>query len=180
MFDFSLHFRCLQKATEAFFELSQASLAAGIAWQNRFQDELAESIGNATRGDDWAPMDPLTVWQLWLGPWAAAAAPTRSNAIENVWQAWTSPAANALVAGASSFPSMMSGRAAPWSFYQASLMAMLMNYGVPYSVAAPTARAGTCAMDAADAICAQWRALLSQPGETDGMEYMFPRSAYLH
>jgi hypothetical protein len=35
-------------------------------------------------------------------------------------------------------------------------------------------------MDAADAICAQWRALLSQPGETDGMEYMFPRSAYLH
>lgn len=180
MFDFSLHFRCLQKATEALFEMGQASLAAGIAWQTRLQDEFTQNVHTATSGEDLAATDPFAVCQLWLGPWAAATAPPRTNAMEDVWQAWTSPVANAFMAGASDLPSLMSWQASPWSFYQASLIAMLLNYGVPYSVAAPTARASTCAMDAADAVCAQWRSLLSSPSELGSIEYMMPRSTYLH
>jgi hypothetical protein len=84
------------------------------------------------------------------------------------------------MAGASSLPALMSWQTSPWSVYQAPLMAMLLNYGVPYSVAAPTARANTCALDAADAMCAQWRALLSGPREPNAIEHPVPRPAYLH
>jgi hypothetical protein len=181
VFDFALHFRCLQKATEALFEMGQASLAAGIAWQNRFQEQLTQNAHTTTSCDDLIPADPFAAWQLWMGPWTAAASPPRSNAFDDAWQAWTSPAANAFMAGASGFHSMMSWQASPWSVYQAPLMAMLLNYGVPYSVAAPTARASTCAMDAADAVCAQWRSLLSTPtNEPDRFEHPVRRSAYLH
>jgi hypothetical protein len=183
VFDFALHFRCLQKATEALFEMGQASLAAGIAWQNRLQEELTQNIHMATNHENLMPMDPMdpfAAWQQWMGQWAAAGSPPRSNAIEDAWQAWTSPATNAFVAGASGLPSLMSWQASPWSIYQAPLMAMLLNYGVPYSVAAPTARASTCALDAADAICAQWRSLLSNANGRDAIEYPVRRSAYLH
>jgi hypothetical protein len=180
LFDFALHFRCLQKATEAFFELGQASLAAGIAWQNRFHEGLAENTRTAKPNNEWSPMDPFAVWRLWMGPWAALASPPRSTSIEDAWQAWTSPAANAFMAGASGWPSMMSWQTSPWGIYQAPLMAMLLNYGVPYSVAAPTARASTCAMDAADAACAQWRSLFSDMSDPHRTEYPVPRRAYLH
>ncbi len=69
-------------------------------------------------------------------------------------------------------------------------MAMMLSYGVPYAVAAPTARASTSAMDAADAACTQWRLVF---GNSEGRQQALPRnftaqtpwaqtpwSAYLH
>lgn len=43
------------------------------------------------------------------------------------------------------------------------MIAMMVSYGVPYAVAAPTARASTSAMDAADCAYAQWRGMFSAP-----------------
>jgi hypothetical protein len=41
--------------------------------------------------------------------------------------------------------------ATPWTFMQTPLTAMMMSAGLPYNVASPSAKAGTAAMDAADA-----------------------------
>jgi hypothetical protein len=41
--------------------------------------------------------------------------------------------------------------ASPWAFMQTPLTAMMMSAGFPYDVASPSAKAGTAAMDAADA-----------------------------
>lgn len=41
--------------------------------------------------------------------------------------------------------------ASPWAFMQTPLTAMMMQAGLPYDVASPSAKAGTAAMDAADA-----------------------------
>jgi hypothetical protein len=41
--------------------------------------------------------------------------------------------------------------ASPWGFMQMPLTAMMMQAGFPYDVASPSAKAGTAAMDAADA-----------------------------
>jgi hypothetical protein len=38
-----------------------------------------------------------------------------------------------------------------WAYMQMPLTAMLMSSGMPYSVASPSAKASTAAMDAADA-----------------------------
>jgi hypothetical protein len=59
----------------------------------------------------------------------------------------------------------------PWSFYQGPLIAMMLSYGVPYAVAAPTARASTSAMDAADCACTQWRLVF---GSNNGNERSAP------
>ena len=45
----------------------------------------------------------------------------------------------------------MAWRVLPWSFYQTPLTAMMLSAGLPYTVAAPTARASTATMDAAEA-----------------------------
>lgn len=176
MFDFALHFRCLQKATEAFFELGQASLAAGIAWQTRFNEELGNNPAAAT-------VEPFALWQSWLECWVTPSAPPRSNEFTNLWQSWANPASTALVASVSAWPSFSANaflNATPWSFYQGPLMAMMLSYGVPYSVAAPTARASTCAMDAADAACAQWRSMFAEETQSGGFGQQRRRLAYLH
>lgn len=184
MFDFALHFRCLQKATEAFFEMGQAALAANLAWQTRLNDELTSNI-RSVNSDDWTATDPLSACQRWAESLMAAAFPPPPQTPMEIWQAaWTSPAAaaSAFAAGSSTLPSVMFWNASPWSLYQGPLMAMMLTYGVPYSVAAPTARASTCAMDAADAACAQWRLLFpNQDHQSQAALPLWPtRSAYLH
>ena len=184
VFDFALHFRCLQKATEALFEMGQASLAAGIAWQSNFNDELVNTI-HATTSPPAAPnIDPFSLWQNWLDCWTNVNAPPRTNnPMAEAWQAWATPASTAMVAGAAAWPSLTANvflNASPWTFYQGPLTAMMLSYGVPYSVAAPTARASTCAMDAADAACAQWRLMFNDNSPRHAFETRRRRPSYLH
>jgi hypothetical protein len=181
--DFALSFRCLQKATEALFELSQASLAAGIAWQSRLNEELVNTIHATTSPPVPDPVDPFSLWQSWIDCWTNPSASSRTNQVADVWQAWAAPATTAIVAGASAWPSLTANafmNATPWSFYQGPLMAMMLSYGVPYSVAAPTARASTCAMDAADAACAQWRSMFNDESPRGHFEPRRRRLTYLH
>jgi hypothetical protein len=183
VFDFALHFRCLQKATEALFEMGQASLAAGIAWQSRLNEELVNTIHTAASPPAPAPIDPFSLWQSWFDCWTNSGAAPRPNQIADIWQAWATPASTAMVAGVSAWPSLTANaflNATPWSFYQGPLTAMMLSYGVPYSVAAPTARASTCAMDAADAACAQWRSMFADESQRNGFEPRRRRSTYLH
>lgn len=185
MFDFSLHFRCLQKATEALFEMGQATLAAGIAWQSSINDELVNTIHTTTNPPAATAVDPFTLWQSWIECWTPASAPSRNtNVFTEAWQAWATPASTAFVAGAAAWPSLTTNaffNASPWSFYQGPLTAMMLSYGVPYSVAAPTARASTCAMDAADAACAQWRLMFNdERSPQNTFQTRRRRPAYLH
>jgi hypothetical protein len=180
VFDVALHFRCLQKATEAYFELAQATLAASLACQTRLNDEWSDTVRSAGH-DDWSAIDPSLLWQRWAQYWSLPPAPRRSPM--DAWQAaWTSPAAaaSALASGASNWPAVMFWNASPWTLYQGPLIAMMLTYGVPYSVAAPTARASTCAMDAADAACTQWRLLFASEDQPQTAVQWPGRSAYLH
>ncbi|HVX37243.1 MAG TPA: hypothetical protein VHC71_13595 [Hyphomicrobium sp.] len=183
MIDFALSFRCLQKATEALFELSQASLAAGIAWQSRLNEEFVNTIYATTTPPVPDPVDPFSLWQSWVDCWMNPSASPRPNQVADVWQSWAAPATTAIVAGASAWPSLTANafmNATPWSFYQGPLMAMMLSYGVPYSVAAPTARASTCAMDAADAACAQWRSIFNDENSLGDFAQRRRRLTYLH
>lgn len=183
MFDFALHFRCLQKATEALFEMSQATLAAGIAWQSSLSEELVNTIHATTNPPASADVDPFSLWQSWVDCWTNSGTSPRTNQIADIWQAWAAPASTAIVAGASAWPSLTANafmNATPWSFYQGPLTAMMLSYGVPYSVAAPTARASTCAMDAADAACAQWRSIFADESRHNIFDARRRRLTYLH
>jgi hypothetical protein len=184
VFDFALHFRCLQKATEALFEMSQASMAAGLALQERLNQEFGHTGHSSGRADDWMAVQPFSAFHMWLSYWEAATAPPQPMPLADIWSAWTPPAGNAFLAAPSdwsAFPFWQAMPMMPWSFYQAPLMAMMLTYGVPYSVAAPTARASTCAMDAADAACAQWRQMLASSNDSGFPGHMRRKSStYLH
>jgi hypothetical protein len=219
LFDFGLHFRFLQKATEAFFEMGQASVAASLAWQSRVHDELTTEGGRATSGvagwpaafGNWLP-EPAPVaanpvlawsaaaqqfspWQMWLAACAPAASrtpewssyPTASwQFVTGAWQNLASPnAAAGALAAASGWQAVASAStmwgATPWAFYQGPLTAMMLSFGVPYSVAAPTARASTSAMDAAEAAYTQWRRIFASTNESaDWRPPNLPWSTYLH
>jgi hypothetical protein len=183
VFDFALHFRCLQKTTEALFEMGQATLAAGMAWQSSFTDEMVNTIHATTNPPDSTAIDPFSLWQSWLDCWTNPTTPQRSNSIADAWQAWAAPASTAIVAGAAAWPSLTTNafwNASPWSFYQGPLTAMMLSYGLPYSVAAPTARASTCAMDAADAAYAQWRSIFNDTSSRNDFAPRRRRLTYLH
>ncbi|MFA5957435.1 hypothetical protein [Hyphomicrobium sp.] len=193
MFDCALHFRFLQKATEAMFEMGQASVAASLACQKRLYDEMTpeklrpvESPAWTGWFGTWSPTPPapapipqadlMQSWMAmanacssyWTGAQTVPASPTRTFAMTN---AGVPPAVQAFWA------------ATPWTFYQAPMMAMMLSYGVPYAVAAPTARASTSAMDAADAACEQWRLVFgSAEGQTSLRRNTAPARwpSYLH
>ena len=197
MFDCALHFRFLQKATEAMFEMGQASVAAGLACQKRLYDEMTPEGLLAPE----PPAPQALAWSAWFGDWtpvAHAPAPLQ-NEIMQAWLAMASasvaywPGAQQAVAASRVFPggdtfwpasvqAYWSGT--PWALYQGPMMAMMLSYGVPYAVAAPTARASTSAMDAADAACTQWRLVFGNAEGRQAMDRHFaprtPWSAYLH
>lgn len=171
MFDCALHFRFLQKATEAMFEMGQASVAAALACQRQVCDEL-------TRQEPDRAEQAKTAW---LPDWTLAPRPSR--AIEpDLIQPWLAMASAYSAFWASSgLPFSMPAPTtfglppavqafwglSPWSIYQGPMIATMLSYGIPYAVAAPTARASTSAMDAADAACAQWRLVFaSAEGQT--------------
>ncbi len=171
MFDCALHFRFLQKATEAMFEMGQASVAAAIACQKRAYEDLSPPQP--------AP-EPQPDPMMWFHAWFPAPAPKAPPPQPDLMQSWLAMANACSLAywsgsqaqPASALPMMpMFANAAipsfwgmsPWAMYQAPMVAMMLSYGVPYTVAAPTARASTSAMDAADAACAQWRLVFGSP-----------------
>jgi hypothetical protein len=214
LFDFDLHFRFLRKATEVFFEMSQASVAAAVAWQSRLHDEMTPG-GRQTAS---AP----AFWPMWFGDWtpgtatpagrftdpfeafrAAAtnpspfgnftpfghmAAATSPSAAFDPMQTWMAAASAwqdlaqhgamaACGAGLSAWPNSAMPSAwnvTPWNIYQAPMMAMMLSYGVPYSVAAPTARASTSAMDAAEAAYTQLQLVFGTPTKTNARPPAMP------
>ena len=194
MFDCALHFRFLQKATEAMFEMGQASVAATLACQKRLYDEM-------TPEGLLAPEPPA--WPTWFGNWTPvtqAPAPAQIDFMQS-WMAMASALFDGLFSrrpvgcrgpnvcdGNSMLPASVQAfwGVTPWTVYQGPMMAMMLSYGVPYAVAAPTARASTSAMDAADAACTQWRLVF---GNSEGRQRTLlphnfaaqsPWSAYLH
>jgi len=165
--------------------MSQASLAVGLAWQERLNSEFGHTGRSAPSSDDWMAVQPFSAFNMWLGYWEAASAPAQPVLpLPDFWSAWTPPAGNPFLASPSDWSAFPFWQAMPmpWSFYQAPLMAMMLTYGVPYSVAAPTARASTCAMDAADAACSQWRLMLASTNDSSRTEPVRRRrsSTYLH
>lgn len=164
MFDLDLHFRFLRKATEACFEFGQASAAAANAWQSHMHEQL-----NETR-----PGAAIEPWPAWFGFWQNAFQPicAQNEMMISAWRtmsAWQSgpwsgvtlpamqPAAFWPMPASMTLPFPYPISFVPWTFYQTPMIAMMVSNGVPYAVAAPTARAGTSAMDAADAAYSQWR-----------------------
>jgi hypothetical protein len=203
LFDFDLHFRFLRKATEAYFEMGQASFAAAIVWQSRLHESLTSERREAS--------SPPALWPMWFGDWTGSSA-TRRTLFEDPfqfsrapapssapWQAWLenlAPAAqrsafeplqswfeamstwqnlwqqSAMAAcGASLSALPTSASTSLWNFsrwtaYQAPLISTMLAYGIPYTVAAPAARASTLAMDAADAAYTQWRQIFEGPARS--------------
>ncbi|MFT3732693.1 MAG: hypothetical protein QM780_14940 [Hyphomicrobium sp.] len=184
MFDCALHFRFLQKATEAMFEMGQASVAAALACQKRFYEEMTP--------EKLRPSEPA-VWPAWFGGWtpvARAPAPaqpdlmqtwlTMANACSAYWSAQQPSAFQAQTLSPTAFPPSVQTfwGVTPWTFYQGPMVAMMLSYGVPYAVAAPTARASTSAMDAADAACAQWRSVFGSDEGQKSLERNVSASRY--
>jgi hypothetical protein len=193
VFDYALHFRFLQKATEAMFEMGQASVAASLACQKRiYEDMTPENLR--------AP-EPVS-WPSWyVPPTSVARTPSLPQPQPDFTQSWLAmanacsaywtgfremPAAQTMMMGGLPLPPAVQAfwGITPWTMYQAPMVAMMLSYGVPYAVAAPTARASTSAMDAADAACAQWRLVF---GSAEGQKSLrrnvsaTPQwSAYLH
>jgi hypothetical protein len=195
LFDCALHFRFLQKATEAMFEMGQASVAATLACQKRLYDEMTP--------EGLVPPEPTMVWPTWFGDWPPVPrAPVPPPAQFDFMQSWlamasacsavygaglqSNPATRMVAMGNASWPASAQAfwGVTPWTFYQGPMMAMMLSYGVPYAVAAPTARASTSAMDAADAAYTQWRLVFGSPeGKQSIMRNMpapTPWSGYLH
>lgn len=196
LFDCALHFRFLQKATEAMFEMGQASVAASLACQKRFYDEMTpdklrsepKAASPVNWFGDWTPAiyrqpepppqpDLMQSWlamanactAYWSGPQSATAFQPRALPMNPMLSAAVLPA----------FWGM-----SPWTMYQGPMVAMMLSYGVPYAVAAPTARASTSAMDAADAACAQWRLVFGSDEGRKSLARNVPPSprwpTYLH
>jgi hypothetical protein len=170
VFDCALHFRFLQKATEAMFEMGQASVAATLACQKRVLDDLIEGK---------APASELPTMPAWFAAWSPPPPPApppqpdimqswmaMANACSAYWMgAQTVAASGYRPVAITPFPAAAQAiwGVTPWTMYQAPMVAMMLSYGVPYAVAAPTARASTSAMDAADAAYAQWRLVFGSP-----------------
>lgn len=190
VFDCALHFRFLQKATEAMFEMGQASVAASLACQKRLHNEMTP--------ENLRPAEPVAPWAAWFEAWMPTPKPqpppqpdlmqswlAMANACSSYWSSPQSAPRPSMMASPQLPPAVQAFWAAtPWTFYQAPMMAMMLSYGVPYAVAAPTARASTSAMDAADAACAQWRLVFGSDEGRKSLERNVPVTprwpGYLH
>ncbi len=133
MFDCALHFRFLQKATEAMFEMGQASVAATLACQKRLYDEMTP--------EGLLPPEP-PAWPTWFGDWTpvprAPAPPPAQFDFMQSWMAMVSacssayfpgaqflasqslPAAQTLAMSNSPWPASVQAfwGVTPWTFYQ--------------------------------------------------------------
>ena len=186
MFDFDLQLRFWRSAMDALLHSTQASMAATAAWQDQIASQVSNGPTNASAQSEtnnpWAWMMPTQ-----NNPWLAAYSIFETNpmfgalsppsnpffptqpamsmwmpfalAFPNASSGWTAPGA------ANFFPDLIASLwtwpTSPWALYQTPLTAMMMSAGMPYNVASPSAKAGTSAMDAADAARQQMDNVLS-------------------
>jgi hypothetical protein len=168
--DFDLQIRFWRSVTEAVLHSTDAALAAAAAWQDQIlasqnQTEAAssktpplwpvESPTGWPSAMDWASWLPLA--QAWMPTPVQVSQPVPTNPfafwamapfVSDFWRL-----AGGQVATRSTSPFAYAFWPWPvtWAYWQMPLTAMMVSAGVPYSVASPSAKAGTAAMEAAEA-----------------------------
>lgn len=171
MFDADLQLRFWRNLSEAMTHGTEAAFAAATVWQK----EMLATVKDPSRAPSTSKSQlPMPFWPM---PYSAGA-PSQSVASGSSlacfvpWAAVSDKNAAALFAQWANFYSEAMTAMGPngpyaqwtktfapylpwpvmtWAYMQTPLTAMLMSSGMPYTVAAPSAKASTCAMDAADA-----------------------------
>ena len=187
MFDFDLQLRFWRSAMDSMMHGTQASLASAAAWQDQAAARTSASQRPQTvvynpwawmmppQNDAWGGAFKIFEMNPFLAPMlnalktpsnpffptqpAVAAWMPFGQTMTGSASGWTAPGA------ANFFPELMASfwtwPSSPWDLYRTPLTAMMMTAGLPYDVASPSAKAGTCAMDAADAARQQMDNLFS-------------------
>lgn len=173
MFDPELHARFVRSSTNAFLEFSRASMAAAAAWQREASDPRPAPPSPVLPGFEmWT-----AAWKFWLESASAPvpdfwrnSRPSYSSYSYSASPAWPWffgwPAPSNAAPASFMFSSPFAAfdwpmRMMPWSFYQSPLLGMMLSTGMPYTVAAPAARASTSAMEAAEAAQQQFQLMFS-------------------
>jgi hypothetical protein len=186
VFDFDLQMRFWRSVTDVMVHGAQAALAATTALQEQMLAPVAKPQPTPQSSPMLAMFDPA-VW-MWGGPGIASQGPFASvnpmsanpfldaspwieifwrqsadmmPVVETAWGSFPQPNPAAMLAP------FFGLAASPWAFMQTPLTAMIMQAGFPYDVASPSAKAGTAAMDAADAARQQMDHVMSAY-RTDG------------
>lgn len=172
MFDVALQMRFWRNFSDAMTHGTEAAFAAAAVWQKEMLAATQEPSRSPALSKPAAM--PLPFWPMSLlgsastrsmasgssmacfAPWAVMSA----NDATSVFAPWANFYSQAITALGPNGPyAQMAKTFAPylpwpvmtWAYMQTPLTAMLMSSGMPYTVAAPSAKASTCAMDAADA-----------------------------
>lgn len=167
MFDAALQMRFWRNVTEALTHSTDAAFAAAAIWQNEMLAAGKEQPPARPQSSFLMPFWPMNLTATdtrkssgsslaCFAPWAVAndnsafamMAPWADLYRQSFsWMAPNGPCAQWAKMFAPYFP----WPAMTWAYMQTPLTAMLVSQGMPYTVAAPSAKASTCAMDAADA-----------------------------
>lgn len=176
MFDAALQMRFWRNFSDAMTHGTEAAFAAAAIWQKEMLAATQEpsrasaiskpavvplpfwpmSFAGTTSSRRAASSSPMACF----APWAAMS-DTNAASVLAQWATFYGEAMTAL--GPNGPYAQMAKTFAPyfpwpvmtWAYMQTPLTAMFMSSGMPYTVAAPSAKASTCAMDAADAARAQ-------------------------
>lgn len=185
MIDPNLQMRFWRNFTDAMFHSTDAALAAAAEWQKDMLDAGKAQKAIPTKTQLPTPFWPMSFFDsptskrvasgspmACFAPWAAVA---DGNAFSMMTQ-WANVYRDAMTAMgpngpyaqiAKTFAPYFPWPAVTWAYMQTPLTAMLVSSGMPYAVAAPSAMASTCAMDAADAAREQME-LVYASYRTDG------------
>lgn len=191
MFDVGLQMRFWRNVTEAMTHSTDAAFAAAAIWQKEMlSTEAAPSKPPQSSGADFLSLAfwpfqlptsniataPTAGWPMWW--WAVPTSSTNftlpysvmtpsSYAAMMPWaelyrSTFTQMSPNGPYAQwAKTFAPYLPWPVMTWAMAQMPLTAMLVSSGMPYAVASPSAKAGTCAMDAAEAAREQMQNMYS-------------------
>jgi hypothetical protein len=188
VYDFDLQLRFWRGVTDAYWHGTEAALAASQAWRDEVLSPKVEAkkpapppfplmdltlwgwpAPNAKPSTASSAVNPFMVNPFTANPFMANPFMNMMPWVEIFWrqsmEAWpkSQPTWNGIPQP--NFPAMLmpfwGWAATPWGFMQTPLTAMMMNAGFPYTVASPSAKAGTAAMDAADAARQQMEKVFS-------------------
>ena len=145
MFDVALQMRFWRNLSDAMTHGTEAAFAAAAVWQKEML--AATQQPSRTPAISKPAVAPFPFWPMGFA----------GNASTRRWANFYGEAMTAL--GPNGPYAQMAKTFAPyfpwpvmtWAYMQTPLTAMFMSSGMPYTVAAPSAKASTCAMDAADA-----------------------------
>lgn len=178
MYDFDTHMRFMRSAMDAWFNYTTAATAACGAWQ----DQVSNQLGARVESKPAAPASPYEqAFSWWTNMFMPHLGQQKQSAqdfgagffqfspMHNLYtgfdfmkmfspfHGFAAPSAQMSNPWASNWMEAMMAysRAMPqfsWTIFQAPMTAWLMAAGMPYSVAAPTARGNAASMDAAIAV----------------------------